>query len=82
MRSGEKASQCAKKINIYPQVLLNVPVAPQYKTEYMKNPIVAQEIKRDVYKRQTHSMDEALKAQRMIVMDTGRIVLDLSLIHI
>ncbi len=45
MRSGEKASQCAKKINIYPQVLLNVPVAPQYKTEYMKNPIVAQEIK-------------------------------------
>lgn len=46
MRSGEKASQCAKKINIYPQVLRNVPVAPQYKTEYMKNTVVAKEIRK------------------------------------
>ena len=46
MRSGEKASQCAKKINIYPQVLRNVPVAPQYKTEYMKNAVVAKEIRK------------------------------------
>ena len=46
MRSGEKASQCASKINIYPQVLRNVPVAPQYKTEYMKNAVVAKEIRK------------------------------------
>ena len=46
MRSGERASQCAKKINIYPQVLRNVPVAPQYKTEYMKNAVVAKEIRK------------------------------------
>lgn len=46
VRSGEKASLCAQKIKIYPQVLLNVPVAPQYKTEYMKNPAVAAEIRK------------------------------------
>lgn len=45
VRSGETASRCAARIRIFPQVLVNVPVAPQYKTDYMKNRAVAQHIR-------------------------------------
>ncbi|MFR4008028.1 MAG: hypothetical protein ACLT0Y_01000 [Christensenellales bacterium] len=45
MRSGKKTSECAKQITIYPQVLVNVPVAPEYKTNYMSNARVAEQIK-------------------------------------
>ena len=45
VRSGKKTSECAKQITIYPQVLVNVPVAPEYKTNYMSNARVAEQIK-------------------------------------
>lgn len=45
VRSGETASRCAVRIRIYPQVLVNVPVAPQYKTGYTENRAVAQQIR-------------------------------------
>ncbi len=43
-RNGGKASCHAKRIQIFPQVLLNVPVAQKYKTAYMENQTVAQKI--------------------------------------
>jgi phosphoglucosamine mutase len=44
-KSGKKASELANMMNVYPQVLINAKVSNEKKNNYMKDSVIAQEIK-------------------------------------